>query len=106
MLIERSQHIQLSVGIIAHTYVLASKIIIKGCMIMLVLFSPRRILHSSPKSAHYSHNTKLLNVEETKAKIDRKHRTSRFKFETIPVYHNGLPMVIEDGTDYYTYGTK
>lgn len=39
--------------------------------------------------------------EETKAKIDRKHRTSRFKFETIPVYHNGLPMVIEDGTDFY-----
>ena len=44
--------------------------------------------------------------EETKAKIDRKHRTSRFKFETIPVYHNGLPMVIEDGTEYYTYGAK
>lgn len=34
-------------------------------------------------------------------KIDRKHRTSRFKFETIPVYHNGLPIVIEDGTDFY-----
>ena len=44
--------------------------------------------------------------EETKAKIDHKHRTSRFKFETIPVYHNGLPMAIEDSTDYYTYGTK
>lgn len=29
------------------------------------------------------------------------HRASRFKFQTLPVYHNGLPMVIEDGTDYY-----
>ena len=38
---------------------------------------------------------------EIKEKIDRKHRTSRFKFETIPVYHNGLPIVIEDGTDFY-----
>ena len=43
---------------------------------------------------------------EKKAAIDRKHAISRFKFQTIPVYHNGLPMVIEDGTDYYTYGTK
>ena len=39
--------------------------------------------------------------EETKAKIDRKHAASRFKFETIPVYHNGLPMVLEDSTQYY-----
>lgn len=38
---------------------------------------------------------------EIKDQIDRKHRTSRFKFQTIPVYHNGLPMVIEDGTDFY-----
>lgn len=38
---------------------------------------------------------------EIKEKIDQKHRTSRFKFETIPVYHNGLPIVIEDGTDFY-----
>ena len=38
---------------------------------------------------------------EIKEKIDQKHRTSRFKFQTIPVYHNGLPMVIEDGTDFY-----
>ncbi len=36
-----------------------------------------------------------------KAQIDAKHRASRFKFETIPVYHNGLPIVIEDGTDFY-----
>lgn len=38
---------------------------------------------------------------ETKEKIDRLHKTSRFKFCTLPVYHNGLPMVIEDETDYY-----
>lgn len=36
-------------------------------------------------------------------RIDAKHRASRFKFETIPVYHNGLPMVVEDGTDFYKY---
>ncbi len=39
--------------------------------------------------------------EETKAQIDRKHAASRFKFETIPVYHNGLDMAIEDSTDFY-----
>ena len=38
---------------------------------------------------------------ETKEKIDHKHRISRFKFDTIPVYHNGLPMVLEDTTNYY-----
>ena len=36
-----------------------------------------------------------------KEQIDHKHRVSRFKFETIHVYHNGLPIVIEDGTDFY-----
>ena len=36
-----------------------------------------------------------------KEQIDAKHRASRFKFETLPVYHNGLPMVIEDETNYY-----
>ena len=36
-----------------------------------------------------------------KEKIDQKHKASRFKFTTVPVYHNGLPMVVEDGTDYY-----
>ena len=36
-----------------------------------------------------------------KEQIDAKHRTSRFKFETIPVYHNGLPMALEDETQYY-----
>ena len=36
-----------------------------------------------------------------KEQIDHKHRVSCFKFQTIPVYHNGLPIVIEDGTDFY-----
>ena len=36
-----------------------------------------------------------------KDQIDAKHRASRFKFQTLPVYHNGLPMAVEDGTDYY-----
>ena len=36
-----------------------------------------------------------------KAKIDRLHRTSRFKFQLMPVYHNGLPMALTDETDYY-----
>ena len=39
--------------------------------------------------------------EAVREKIDRMPRASRFKFQTLPVYHNGLPMVIEDGTDYY-----
>lgn len=34
-------------------------------------------------------------------RIDAKHRASRFKFRTLPVYHNGLPMAVEDETDYY-----
>ena len=38
---------------------------------------------------------------EIQKQIDAKHRVSRFIFETIPVYHNGLPIVIEDGTDFY-----
>ena len=38
---------------------------------------------------------------EIQKQIDAKHRASRFKFQTLPVYHNGLPIVIEDGTDYY-----
>ena len=35
------------------------------------------------------------------AQIDAKHRASRFKFRTVPVYHNGLPMAVADETDYY-----
>ena len=38
---------------------------------------------------------------EIKKQIDAKHRASRFKFQTLPVYHNGLPMALEDETDYY-----
>lgn len=38
---------------------------------------------------------------EVKVQIDRKHAASRFKFETIPVYHNGLDMVLRDETKYY-----
>ena len=36
-----------------------------------------------------------------KEQIDNRHRVSRFKFQTIPVYHNGLPMALEEETDYY-----
>jgi NAD+ synthase len=35
------------------------------------------------------------------AQIDQKHKASRFKFQTMPLYHNDLPIVVEDGTDYY-----
>lgn len=38
---------------------------------------------------------------EIKPMIDQKHAASRFKFQTIPVYQNGLPMVLEEPTDYY-----
>ena len=36
-----------------------------------------------------------------KEKIDQKHKASRFKFTTVPVYHNGLPIALEGETDYY-----
>ena len=36
-----------------------------------------------------------------RAQIDQKHHVSRFKFQTLPVYHNGLPMALTDETDYY-----
>ena len=38
---------------------------------------------------------------EIREQIDRKHKASRFKFTTIPVYHNGLPMALDEETDYY-----
>lgn len=43
---------------------------------------------------------------EVKAQIDRKHALSRFKFQTLPVYQNGLPMALEDETDYYKKDKK
>ena len=43
---------------------------------------------------------------EVKKMIDKKHASSRFKFQTLPVYQNGLPMVIEDPTDYYNPDKK
>ena len=39
--------------------------------------------------------------EAIKTKIDRLHRASRFKFQTIPVYHNGLPMCLPDTAGFY-----
>ena len=36
-----------------------------------------------------------------KERIDALHRASRFKFTTLPVYHNGLPMALTDETNYY-----
>ena len=44
--------------------------------------------------------------EAIKAQIDRKHAASRFKFQTLPVYQNGLPMVPEEPTDYYNPNKK
>ena len=38
---------------------------------------------------------------DIKERIDALHRASRFKFQTLPVYHNGLPMALTDETDYY-----
>lgn len=38
---------------------------------------------------------------DIKEHIDALHRASRFKFQTLPVYHNGLPMALTDETDYY-----
>ena len=36
-----------------------------------------------------------------KEQIDHKHKISRFKFQTLPVYQNGLPIVIPEETAYY-----
>lgn len=44
--------------------------------------------------------------ESIKADIDRKHAASRFKFQTLPVYQNGLSIVLEEPTDYYNPNKK
>ena len=36
-----------------------------------------------------------------KEQIDRKHDISRFKFQTMPLYQNGLPIVLPESTDFY-----
>ena len=41
-----------------------------------------------------------------KEQIDRKHKISRFKFQTLPVYQNGMPIVIPEETDYYNPNKK
>ena len=41
-----------------------------------------------------------------KEQIDRKHKISRFKFQTLPVYQNGLPIVLPEETDYYNPNKK
>ena len=41
-----------------------------------------------------------------KEQIDRKHKISRFKFQTLPVYQNGLPIVLPEETDYYNPDKK
>ena len=38
---------------------------------------------------------------DVKEKIDRRHDASRFKFQTLPVYQNGLPIIPPEPTDYY-----
>lgn len=45
--------------------------------------------------------TGLCPDAETKEKIDRLHRASRFKFQTVPVYHNGLAMRLPDTAGFY-----
>ena len=54
-----------------------------------------------PYSAVNKYVREGIVTPELKEQIDRKHRLSRFKFQTIPVYHNSLPMAVEDGTDFY-----
>lgn len=41
-----------------------------------------------------------------KEQIDSKHAASRFKFQTLPVYQNGLSIVPEEPTDYYNPNKK
>ena len=41
-----------------------------------------------------------------KEQIDRRHALSRFKFQTLPLYQNGLPIVPDEPTDYYNPNKK
>ena len=41
-----------------------------------------------------------------KEQIDRKHAVSRFKFQTLPVYQNGMDIVLDEPTDYYNPDKK
>ena len=41
-----------------------------------------------------------------KEQIDHKHKVSRFKFQTLPVYQNGMPIVVPEETDYYNPNKK
>ncbi|MDO4811750.1 MAG: NAD(+) synthase [Eubacteriales bacterium] len=43
---------------------------------------------------------------EIKKQIDHKHQVSRFKFQTLPVYQNGMPIVLDEPTDYYNPNKK
>ena len=43
---------------------------------------------------------------DIKDKIDHKHKVSRFKFQTLPVYQNGMPIVLPEPTDYYNPNKK
>ena len=43
---------------------------------------------------------------EIKEQIDHKHKVSRFKFQTLPVYQNGMPIVLDEPTDYYNPNKK
>ena len=41
-----------------------------------------------------------------KEQIDRKHAASRFKFQTLPVYQNGMDILPPEPTDYYNPDKK
>ena len=50
--------------------------------------------------------TGTSDMNPIKEQIDRKHKVSRFKFQTLPVYQNGLPIVLPEETDYYNPNKK
>lgn len=63
--------------------------------------SPTRTTWASPITPSTNMSAGGCATPPSREQIDRKHRTSRFKFQTLPVYHNGLPMALTDETDYY-----